>query len=67
MNTITLHKNELDAIVDFVSKYPSSVDYIAISVDSSSGIGSIVKASVKAVCNGDFVEITKTIADESSW
>ena len=67
MNTITLHKNELDAIVDFVSKYPSSVDYIAISVDSSSGIGSIVKASVKAVSNGDFVEITKTIADESSW
>lgn len=67
MNTITLHKNELDAIVDFVSKYPSSVDYIAISVDSSSGIGSIIKASVKAVSNGDFVEITKTITDESSW
>ena len=67
MNEITLHKHELDAIVAFVSNYPSSVDYINISVDSSSGIGSIVKVAVKAVVNGDFVEITKTITDESSW
>jgi hypothetical protein len=67
MNTITLHKHELDAIVAFISNYPSSVDHIAISVDSSSGIGSIVKVSVKAVVNGDFVEITKTITDEKSW
>jgi phosphotransferase system HPr-like phosphotransfer protein len=67
MNEITLHKRELDAIVTFVSKYPSSVDYINITVDSSSGIGSIVKVSVKTVTNGDMVEITKTITDESSW
>jgi phosphotransferase system HPr-like phosphotransfer protein len=67
MNEITLHKRELDAIVAFVSKYPSSVDYINITVDSSSGIGSIVKVSVKTVTNGDVVEITKTITDESSW
>lgn len=64
---ITLQKHELDAIATFVSKYPSSVDYINISVDSSSGIGSIVKVSVRAVTNGDMVEITKTITDESSW
>jgi hypothetical protein len=67
MNTINLHKHELNDIVVFISNYPSSVDHIAISVDSSSGIGSIVKVSVKAVVNGDFVEITKTITDESSW
>jgi hypothetical protein len=67
MNEITLCKRELDAIVAFVSKYPSSVDYINITVDSSSGIGSIVKVSVKTVTNGDMVEITKTITDESSW
>ena len=67
MNEITLHKHELDAILAFVSNYPSSVDYIKITVDSSSGIGSIVKATVKAVVNGDFVEVTKTIVDESSW
>lgn len=67
MKEITLQKHELDAISAFVSKYPSSVDYINITVDSSSGIGSIVKVSVKAVTNGDMVEITKTITDESSW
>lgn len=67
MNEITLHKHELDAILAFVSNYPSSVDYIKITVDSSSGIGSIVKVAVKAVINGYFVEVTKTITDESSW
>lgn len=67
MNEITLCKQELDAIADFVNKYPSSADYINISVDSSSGIGSIVKVSVKAIINKDMVEITKTITDESSW
>ena len=67
MNEITLHKHELDSISAFVSKYPASVDYVKISVDSSSGIGSIVKVSVRAVTNGDMVEITKTITDESSW
>jgi hypothetical protein len=67
MNEITLHKHELDAILAFVSNYPSSVDYIKITADSSSGIGSIVKVSVNAVINGDFVEVTKTITDESSW
>jgi len=67
MKEITIQKHELDAIVAFVSKYPSSVDYINITVDSSSGIGSIVKVSVKTVTNGDMVEITKTITDESSW
>jgi len=67
MNEITLCKRELDAIVTFVSKYPSSVDYVKISVDSSSGIGSITKVSLKTVTNGDMVEITKTITDESSW
>lgn len=67
MNEITLQKHELDAISAFVAKYPASVDYINISVDSSSGIGSIVKVSVKAVTNGDMVEITKTITDECRW
>jgi len=67
MKEITLDKLELDAILTFVSKYPSSADYLKISVDSSSGIGSIVKVSVKTVINGDMVEIIKTITDESLW
>ena len=67
MNEITLRKHELDAISVFVAKYPTYVYSIKISVDSSSGIGSIVKVSVRTFTNGDMVEITKTITDESSW
>jgi hypothetical protein len=63
---ITLHRDDLVAIREFIEKYPDS-DFINISVDSSSGIGSIVKASLPTVVNGDLVTISKTIVDESSW
>jgi hypothetical protein len=63
---ITLHRDDLVAIKEFIEKYPES-DFINISVDSSSGIGSIVKASLPTVVNGDLVTISKTIVDESSW
>jgi hypothetical protein len=63
---ITLHRDDLVAIKEFIDKYPAS-DFINISVDSSSGIGSIVKASLPTVVNGDLVTISKTIVDESSW
>ena len=63
---ITLHRDDLVAIKEFIDKYPAS-DFINISVDSSSGIGSIVKASLPTVINGDLVTISKTIVDESSW
>jgi hypothetical protein len=66
MNQISLHKDDIEAILHFSKKYPDS-DYITITVDSSSGIGSIVKASLPAVINGDMVVIEKTIVDESSW
>jgi hypothetical protein len=66
MNQISLHKDDIEAILQFSKKYPDS-DYITITVDSSSGIGSIVKASLPAVINGDMVVIEKTIVDESSW
>ena len=66
MNEVTLHLDDLETIIQFMKKYPE-VGFTTISVDSSSGIGSIVKASVFAVVNGDPVTITKTIVDESSW
>lgn len=66
MNTISLHRDDLLAIQNFASKYENA-DYITISVDSSSGIGSLVKASLFATINGDVVTITKDIVDESSW
>lgn len=66
MNEVTLHRDDLETILQFMKKYPE-VEFTTISVDSSSGIGSIVKASVFTVVNGDAVSIVKTIMDESSW
>ena len=66
MNEISLHREDLNAISKFIEKYPKS-DYITISVDSSSGIGSVVRVSINNVINGDAVTITKTIVDESGW
>jgi len=65
MNTISLHKDDLIAIKEFTDKYES--DYFTITVDSSSGIGSIVNVSLNAVINGDVVTISKNIVDESRW
>jgi hypothetical protein len=65
-NKLTLHQSDLVSIKEFCDKYPEA-DYVTVTVDSSSGIGSIVKVSLPAVINGDMVIIEKTIVDESSW
>jgi hypothetical protein len=66
MNKLSLHQEDLLAIKNFCDKYPDS-DYVTVTVDSSSGIGSIVKVSLPTVVNGDMVTIEKTIVDESGW
>jgi hypothetical protein len=66
MKKLSLHQEDLMAIKEFCDKYPEA-EYVTISVDSSSGIGSIVKVSLPTVINGDFVMIEKTIVDESGW
>jgi hypothetical protein len=66
MNQVSLHRDDLETILQFMKKYPT-VDFMTISVDSSSGIGSIIKASINTIVNSDAVTITKTIMDESSW
>ena len=63
---VILHKDDLVAILEFANKYPDS-DYVTVSCDSSSGIGSLVQASIRAMVNQDAVIITKQIVDESSW
>jgi len=65
-NKLSLQQKELLAIKTFCDKYPDS-EYVTVTVDSSSGIGSIVKVSLPAVVNGDMVVIEKTIVDESGW
>ena len=66
MSKLHLHQEDLLAIKTFCDKYPDS-DYVTVTVDSSSGIGSIVKVSLPTVINGDHVVIEKTSMDESSW
>jgi hypothetical protein len=63
---VVLSKDDLNKILEFANKYPDS-DYITISCDSTSGIGILVSASLRAVINEDPVIITKQIVDESSW
>jgi hypothetical protein len=66
MNTICLHRDDVETILQFVKKYPD-VECVTINVDSSSGIGSIVDASINTEINGDVVTLTKHIVDETSW
>ena len=68
MNTVTLHTDDVKAIQAFIDRQEGATsEYVTITVDSSSGIGSIITVSMPAVVNGDLVTITKTIVDESSW
>jgi len=45
INTIHLHRDDVETILQFINKYPDQ-EYVTITSDSSSGIGSIVKASI---------------------
>ena len=66
MQTIHLHRDNIEVIKKFIDKYPDSY-YLTLTSDDSSGIGSIVKCSIEADLNGDHVAIVKTLVDESSW
>jgi hypothetical protein len=63
---VVLHKDDLNAIIEFANKYPDS-DFVTVSCDSSSGIGILVSASIRTVINEDPVIVIKQIVDESSW
>jgi hypothetical protein len=66
MNSIYLSKDDLDKIQAFVNKYPSA-EIFELQADSSSAFGTTLHVSVNVSCNGDWVQIRKTIVDESSW
>jgi hypothetical protein len=67
VNTIYLHRDDIISIQKFLDSFPDK-DIVQITSDNSSGIGSIIKASViGAMVNGNVVTVTKDIVDESSW
>ena len=66
INTIHLHRDDVETILQFIQKYPE-VEYVTVTSDTSSGIGSITDAAINTVINGDVVTLTKHIVDETSW
>lgn len=66
MNTIHLHRDDVETILQFIKKYAED-EYVTVTSDSSSGIGTLINASITTILNGDRVKITKPIVDESSW
>jgi hypothetical protein len=66
MNQLHLNKTELKEILEFASKY-SDVHMVTLHWDSSSGIGKTLQAELRTYIHDDYVTITKTITDYTSW
>lgn len=65
MNKIYLCKDDLLDIIKLLEDMDT--DVALVSSDTSSGIGSIITASVTVQTNGHSGEFTKIISDETSW
>ena len=65
MSEMYLQKDDLDSIKELMDAF--GVDCVKITSDSSSGIGSIIKATVSVEHSGHRGEFTKIIADETTW
>ena len=66
-NKITMNKDELREVKNFIDSFPGS-HYFTIESDSGSGIGHILKVSVTTSVHGhNNVSVTKEIVDESNW
>lgn len=67
MNKIYLHRDDLVSIQEFMDSFPDK-EFVELTADSSSGIGTILTATIRSVdLNGNLVDVSKTIVDESSW
>lgn len=73
MQQITLHHRELKELLELVETMnpPDTLllgsGTVSITVDNSSGIGSIVKATIPVKQGERWGDWTTTITDESSW
>lgn len=67
MNEIYLDRQDLQTILEFLNTFPDR-EVVCITSDTSSGIGSVIKASViGATVNGHVVTVTKDIVNEVGW
>ncbi len=66
MPKIILSRQELIDIQKFIEAFPDA-PRVTIECDSTSGIGSILTASVDAPINNYATTVTVSITDESDW
>jgi Holliday junction resolvase len=67
MDKIYLHTDDIKSIQKFMEAFPGK-DVVLLEADSSSGIGTILTATITGVTlEGQIVNVTKPIVDESSW
>jgi hypothetical protein len=66
MPKIILSRQELIDIQKFIDAFPDT-PRVTIECDSTSGIGSILTASVDAPINNYATTVTVSITDESDW
>ena len=73
MNTIRLHRDDLETIIKIVDQLNPADStrlaggFVTITSDGSSGIGDIVEIEVPVDINGLYGTFKKTIIDESRW
>jgi len=68
LNSIYLHKDDLETILQFLKAFPNISDVVEVTSDNSSGIGSVITAKISGVeLNGMAVDVTKTVSDQTSW
>ena len=63
-----LHKEDLLAIIEFMDAFNPEHETVEINVDSSSGIGSTVTATLNGLdINGQRVSVSRVISDFENW
>jgi hypothetical protein len=73
MNSISLCVDELKTILAIINElnppniYSLGAGTAEISVDSSSGIGSVVTVTIPMTCGNYYGKFSTTITDESDW
>lgn len=66
--SIYLHKEDLIAMIEFIDAFKPQHETIEITVDSSSGIGSTVTATLNGLdINGQRVSVSRVISDVENW
>lgn len=67
MKSIFLHRDDLETILKFLKDFDDA-HTVEVTCDDSSGIGSIINATIHAQeVHGHKVTVTKNIVDERSW